>query len=296
MSGPANPAAPGRRSGRRARRDPGAFATLLPHLLTTANLAAGFYAIVKAGQGEFDRAAIALFFAAVFDGLDGMVARLTKTTSEFGAQLDSFADAITFGVAPAILAKALIQHEGPLLGYDLSPRLSFAACACFAMLAILRLARFNLESGAEKKKGKFFRGLPSPAAAGSATSLIWIYLVMHKPNPGADEGVAGLVEGISQLDFSAVLTWMPPLLLIWLPLLGLLMVSRIQYPHGFAWISSERNNFFNLVAVVFIAGALYLAPVPLLFAVFNFTVLSGIVRAALGRGEQPELEAEGGGS
>jgi len=280
----------------------------LPNLLTLANAACGLLAISKAIDAlslpgddpafyELMKfSCFLVFLAMVFDGLDGMVARLTKTASDFGAQLDSFADAITFGVAPAILAKALIQHEGPLLGYDLSPRLSFAACACFAMLAILRLARFNLESGAEKKKGKFFRGLPSPAAAGSATSLIWIYLVMHKPNPGADEGVAGLVGGISTLDFTGVLTWMPPMLLVWLPLLGLLMVSRIQYPHGFAWISSERNNFFNLVAIVFIAGALYLAPVPLLFAVFNLTVITGIVRAALGRGAQPELEAEGGGS
>ena len=282
--------------------------TTLPNLLTLANAACGLLAISKAidaltlagDDGAFYElmkfSCFLVFLAMVFDGLDGMVARLTKTTSDFGAQLDSFADAITFGVAPAILAKALIQHEGPLLGYSLSPRLSFAACACFALLAILRLARFNLESGAEKKKGKFFRGLPSPAAAGSATSLIWIYLVMDKPNPAGDEGVAGLVGGIAQLDFNAVLTWMPPLLLVWLPLLGLLMVSRIQYPHGFAWISSERNNFFNLVAVVFIAGALYLAPVPLLFAVFNLTVISGVARAALGRKIEPELEAEGGGS
>lgn len=282
--------------------------TTLPNLLTLANAACGLLAISKAidaltlagDDGAFYElmkfSCFLVFLAMVFDGLDGMVARLTKTTSDFGAQLDSFADAITFGVAPAILAKALIQHEGPLLGYSLSPRLSFAACACFALLAILRLARFNLESGAEKKKGKFFRGLPSPAAAGSATSLIWIYLVMHKPNPAGDEGVAGLVDGVATLDFSAVLTWMPPLLLIWMPLLGLLMVSRIQYPHGFAWISSERNNFFNLVAIVFIAGALYLIPHELLFVVFNFTVIAGVVRAGLRRGGQPELEAEGGGS
>ena len=278
----------------------------LPNLLTLANAACGLLAISKAidalsaaGEGAvfyelMKFSCFLVFLAMVFDGLDGMVARLTKTTSDFGAQLDSFADAITFGVAPAILTKALIQHEGPLLGYDLSPRLSFAACACFALLAILRLARFNLESGAEKKKGKFFRGLPSPAAAGSATSLIWIYLVMHKPNPGADEGVAGLVGEISKWDFSGVLTWMPPLLLLWLPILGLLMVSRIQYPHGFAWISSERNNFFNLVAIVFIAGALYLAPVPLLFVVFNFTVFSGIARAVFGRKSSPEAELEPG--
>jgi len=278
----------------------------LPNLLTLANAACGLLAISKAidalsyvGDGGvfYERmkfACFLVFLAMIFDGLDGMVARLTKTTSDFGAQLDSFADAVTFGVAPAILAKALIQHEGPLLGYEISPRLSFAACACFALLAILRLARFNLESGAEKKKGKFFRGLPSPAAAGSATSLIWIYLVMHKPNPGADEGVAGLVGGVSNMDFSAVLSGMPPLLLIWLPVLGLLMVSRIQYPHGFAWVSSERNNFFNLVAIVFIAGALYLAPVPLLLVIFHLTVFSGVIRAILRRGQAPEPEPGSG--
>jgi CDP-diacylglycerol--serine O-phosphatidyltransferase len=279
----------------------------LPNLLTLANAACGFLAISKAidalsiagDDGDFYErmrfACFLVFLAMIFDGLDGMVARLTKTTSEFGAQLDSFADAITFGIAPAILAKALIQHEGPLLGYDLSPRLSFAACACYALLAILRLARFNLESGAEQKKGKFFRGLPSPGAAGSVASLIWIYLVLHQPNPGADEGVAGLMRTIAQHDFSAVLGWMPPLLLLWMPLLGLLMVSRIRYPHGLALLSSERSNFFNLVAIVFIAGALYLAPVPLLFGVFHVGIFSGLVRAAMGHGRGAEIETEGAG-
>jgi hypothetical protein len=70
------------------------------------------------------------------------------------------------------------------------------------------------------------------------------------------------------------------------------MVSRIRYPHGFAWVSSERSNFFNLVAVVFIAGALYLAPVTLLFVVFHFVVFSGLVRTALGRDREEELEVE----
>ena len=244
---------------------------------------------------KMKNACFLIFLAMIFDGLDGMVARLTKTTSDFGAQLDSFADAITFGVAPAILAKSLIQHEGPLLGYSISPRLSFAACACFSLLAILRLARFNLESGTEKKKGKFFRGLPSPAAAGSVASLIWIYLVLLQPNVSADEGVAGLVGGFEMQGISPLLSWVPPLLLVWLPLLGLLMVSRIRYPHGFAWISSERNNFFNLVGVVFIAGALYLAPVTLLFGLFHFVVLSGLVRTALGRDREEELEVEPAG-
>ena len=278
----------------------------LPNLLTLANAACGLLAISKAidalslGEeggdfyGRMESACFLVFLAMIFDGLDGMVARLTKSTSDFGAQLDSFADAVTFGVAPAILAKALIQHEAPLLGYDISPRVSFAACACFALLAILRLARFNLESGVEKKKGKFFRGLPSPAAAGSATSLIWIYLVMKKFDPASGEGMTGILGRIENMDFSAALSWMPPLLLIWLPVLGLLMVSRIQYPHGFAWISSERNNFFNLVAIVFIAGGLYLEKELILFAVFNFTVFSGLVRAVIGRGQAPEVEPEGG--
>ena len=78
-------------------------------------------------------------------------------------------------------------------------------------------------------------------------------------------------------------------------ILGLLMVSRIRYPHGFAWISSERSNFFNLVAIVFIAGALYLAPVPLLFGVFHFLVFSGLVRFAFGRDREEEFETESAG-
>ena len=267
----------------------------LPNLLTLANAACGFLAISKAIDAlqagddffvEMKYASFLIFVAMLFDGLDGMVARLTKSTSEFGAQLDSFADAITFGIAPAVLAKVFIQHEAAL-----SAKFTFAACACFALLAILRLARFNLESNAEQKKGKFFRGLPTPTAAGSVASLIWIYLVLLKPNPQAD----GLVEKLARQDFVGDLSWMPQLLIVWMPLMGLLMVSRIRYPHGFAWISSERSNFFKLVAIVFIAGVFYLETELLMFCVFNLAVLWGVVRAALGRDRDDVIEVGSAG-
>ena len=139
--------------------------SVLPTLFTLGNLVCGFFAIVvaarieKPGVIEFVPAAklgadwpffdsgdpthnlmfcgSLIFLAMLCDMFDGQVARLTRTTSDFGGQLDSLCDVVSFGVAPAILAKALIQHEGPLLGYELSPRLSFAACACYAATAPL---------------------------------------------------------------------------------------------------------------------------------------------------------------
>jgi len=266
----------------------------LPNLLTLANAACGLLAISRAldalsadGDNEFfvtmKSACFLIFLAMIFDGLDGMVARLTKTTSDFGAQLDSFADAITFGVAPAVIAKAFLQHQGPQL-----PRLAFATCACFTLLAILRLARFNLESNAEQKKGKFFRGLPTPTAAGSVVSLMWVYLVLKQPDASAD----GLIEKLATQGWGESLSMTPTLLLAWMPLLGLLMVSRIRYPHGFAWISSERSNFFNLVAVVFIAGALYLEPELLLFSVFHVVVFLGLARSISRRGREDAADVE----
>ena len=116
---------------------------LLPNLVTLANAFCGLLALAKAVDAltapdpasfylRMDTACMLVFLAMVFDALDGRIARLTRSTSEFGAQLDSFSDLLTFGITPAILAKVLIEHEGPLLGYDGHPRLHFLAAASYA--------------------------------------------------------------------------------------------------------------------------------------------------------------------
>src|SRR5271154_1568629 len=137
---------------------------LLPNLLTTAALFAGFYAIVQAMNGRFDRAAVAIFVAMVLDGLDGRVARMTNTQSAFGAEMDSLSDMVSFGAAPA-----LIVYEWALKGLGKAGwGVAFFYCAC----AALRLARFNTNHAVVDKR--FFQGLPSPAAAALVIGFIWV--------------------------------------------------------------------------------------------------------------------------
>jgi len=149
----------------------------LPNLLTTVALFAGFYAIVQAMNGRFEQAAMAIFVAMVFDTLDGRVARLTRTQSAFGAEYDSLADMVSFGVAPALVVyvwalKDFADMEtvawlGPWLTTKLGWIAAFIYCAC----AALRLARFNTTLEVADKR--FFQGLPSPAAAGLIAGLVW---------------------------------------------------------------------------------------------------------------------------
>ena len=137
---------------------------ILPNAFTTANLFAGFYAIVQAMNGRFEAAAVAIFVAMVLDSLDGRVARLTNTQSAFGEQYDSMSDMVSFGAAPA-----LIVYEWSLRGMG---KLGWLAAFVYVAGAALRLARFNTNIGVVDKR--FFQGLPSPAAAALVAGLVWI--------------------------------------------------------------------------------------------------------------------------
>ncbi len=137
---------------------------LLPNLFTTLGLFAGFYAIVAAINGLFDVAALAIFIAGIMDGVDGRVARMTDTQTEFGAQYDSMTDMVAFGMAPALLIYLFALHQYGKVGW----MLAFFYAATTAM----RLARFNVQSAAPDKR--HFQGLASPAAAGLVISIAWI--------------------------------------------------------------------------------------------------------------------------
>jgi len=137
---------------------------LLPNLFTTGALFAGFYAIVQAMNGRFDHAAIAIYVAMVLDGLDGRVARLTKTQSAFGAEYDSLADMVSFGAAPA-----LVVYEWALRSLG---KLGWIAAFVYVAGAALRLARFNTMLDVADKR--YFQGLPSPAAAALVAGFVWI--------------------------------------------------------------------------------------------------------------------------
>ncbi len=142
---------------------------LLPNLFTTGALFAGFYSIVQAMNGRFEQAAIAIFVAMILDGLDGRVARLTNTQSEFGAEYDSLSDMVSFGVAPA-----LVMYSFALKGMG---KLGWIAAFVYCAGAALRLARFNTMHNIEDKR--WFQGLPSPAAATLVAGLVWVLVDNH---------------------------------------------------------------------------------------------------------------------
>jgi len=143
---------------RRVRRG----ASILPSLFTTGNLFLGFWAVVKTYQGNYGEAAPLIGWAFVLDVLDGRIARLTGTTSEFGGELDSLADVISFGVAPALLAYAW--------AFGSVPRAGWLAAFLFVVCGALRLARFNVQR--HNVDGRYFVGLPIPAAAGQIAALV----------------------------------------------------------------------------------------------------------------------------
>jgi len=214
-----------RRRRRRRRRRPrsnsdrAGFSLLLPQLLTTANLAAGFYAIIKASGGDVLTASYAIFIAALFDVLDGRAARMTGNVSRFGAQYDSIADTVSFGVAPAVLA----FHAGDIFSLGWAGWvMTFAYTAC----ASLRLARFNVSSG--RYQGRF-DGLPTPAGAGMIVSAVWFKNFLVGPD---------------------IALGLPPILPAFgVMFLGLLMVSPIPY-HSFKNIRFGQSYSATVIPVV----------------------------------------------
>lgn len=159
---------------------------LLPNLFTTSALFAGFYAVIAAYQSEFETAAIAILVAMVLDGFDGRVARMTNTTTAFGAEYDSMADMVSFGLAPSFLMytwslESLTAETWGQLGWVVA----FVYCACCG----LRLARFNVAIGTADKR--FFQGLACPAAAATLASFVWVNI--NFGNEGSSVVVLSLV-------------------------------------------------------------------------------------------------------
>jgi CDP-diacylglycerol--serine O-phosphatidyltransferase len=232
-----------RRRRRRARGERRRGLYLLPSLFTTGNLFFGFYAIVHAALGDPEKAALGIVLAAVFDALDGRVARLAHATSKFGAEYDSLADVVSFGIAPAMLAfTAGDLHELGRKGWVFA--FVFVACAA------LRLARFNVHPS--RYKGRF-EGLPSPAAAGMVAATIWFLGFLREVN----------------VDFR----FPPALAAAGTVTLGLLMVSTVPY-RSFKEIDL-RHSYSTLVAVVIaVSAAVYELSVSL-FAFGLAFVLSG---------------------
>ncbi len=217
---------------------------LLPNLMTTAALFAGFYAVIAGIQGEFEQGAIAILVAMVLDGLDGRVARMTNSCSAFGAEYDSLSDMISFGLAPALLMYQWILHDFGKLGWLIA--------FVFTVAAALRLARFNTQVGVADKR--YFQGLPSPAAAGVLTALIW------------------MVES-AQVEIGAL----PVIAFILTLFTGLMMVSNVRF-NSFKEINlKDKVPFVTLLLVVLIFVVITLEPAMLLFIIFLTYAFSGPV-------------------
>lgn len=222
---------------------------LLPNLLTTAALFFGFYAVVSAMNGEYQAAAIAIFVAMVLDGMDGRVARLTNTQSDFGVQYDSIADMVSFGLAPALVVYQWALRDLAELG-TLMGKLAWMGAFVYAACAGLRLARFNTQAGVADKR--FFQGLPSPAAAACIAGLVWAGNNMEFGGWGA--GFPALVLTIAA---------------------GVLMVSNVRY-YSFKEVDFRFRVPFMVVVLIVLGFALTsLHPPTVLFLMALTYMLSG---------------------
>jgi CDP-diacylglycerol--serine O-phosphatidyltransferase len=222
---------------------------LLPNLLTTAGLFAGFYSIVAAIDGNFHAAAWAIFIAWFIDGMDGRIARLTSTASDFGKEYDSLADMVSFGVAPAIVTYQWgverLSEYGAVWG-----RLGWLAAFLYAAAAAFRLARFNSNVAWQDKR--YFQGLASPPAAGGVASMVWL---------STEYGIEGLVALVAGITITAVT--------------GLLMMSRFRYL-SFKDISPNRRvRFAHLLLIPLIIIVVALEPPLMIFVLTTVYAFSG---------------------
>ena len=264
------------------RRHPSRGMYVLPSAFTAGNIAAGFYAITESVRGTmgdyaaFDHAALAIGFAVVFDGVDGRVARMTRTTSDFGKELDSLADVVTFGVAPALLAyvwgfRMLPATMYPLLREKLLP-LGVVVCFLFLICGACRLARFNISVNPQpinpgRPGRKYFVGMPIPAGAGVIASVIHCF------------------DGHWIDDARISIVWM--LLLMGV---GFLMVSSWRFWSGKEIEGGGRHPFQTFVLLGFLIAVLWMWSEYALISISMAYLVSGLIaRVAYGWGRRRRL-------
>jgi CDP-diacylglycerol--serine O-phosphatidyltransferase len=216
-------------------------AAILPSLFTTGNLFLGFWAMVKTFHGRYEEAAPLIFGAIVLDMLDGRIARLTGTTSEFGGELDSLSDMISFGVAPALLAYAW--------AFSSVPRAGWLAAFLFVACGAMRLARFNVQR--HSLDGRFFVGLPIPAAAGQLAALVAILPASIHDKPAAIAGLGVVV------------------------VLAFLMVSTFRYRSFKGVDLRSRRSYISVLGIAVAMAVLFLHTEGVLVTLVTGYVLSG---------------------
>lgn len=219
---------------------------ILPNLFTTLAMFAGFYSIVSAMNNRFEAAAIGIFVAMILDGMDGRIARLTNTQTDFGVQYDSLSDMVSFGLAPA-----LVIYEWSLAGMG---KVGWLGAFLFAAATALRLARFNTQASSADKR--YFQGLPSPAAAAVIAGMVW-----------SIDSHGALYDGTTIFYFTFPVTVVA----------GLLMVSNIRY-HSFKQFDLKGKVPFVSVFIFILVLILIASEPPLvLFSVASLYAISGPV-------------------
>lgn len=257
-------------------------------MVTLGNLLCGFGAIVLAMRSydpprEFYRftaedclywSGILVFAAMVFDVMDGKVARWTKTTSKFGMEMDSLSDVVSFGVAPAVLVKALIDyHRGKWGVFPMLDRYIWPMLATYVSCAALRLARYNVE--AQTGHRDFFFGMPSPGAAGCVASLAVLII-----SPGSHHlSITQFHDQLNWLDevrkqvYLPVLTALPFVMM----LLGVLMVTRVHYSHVGDRLLRGRKSFMHVMLLGLFLALIVMQHEVMLALIFNGYMLYGVV-------------------
>ena len=243
---------------------------ILPTLVTLGNLVCGFVAIAYVLKAESNPekfgmwiglAGWLILFAMVFDSLDGKIARMSGNTSKFGAELDSLCDIVSFGVAPALIIKALATTQHFL------PRLSWATSILFVICVALRLARFNVETDESEESHMYFKGLPAPAAAAFIAALTIMYYELRNVAGGAPEfrGVARALEPY----MDSLLYVMPYVGVV----LALLMISRVRYMHILNRLLRGREALDYIITLLLAVIVVVLTQpfsLPILFGVYIF--------------------------
>lgn len=223
---------------------------LLPNLLTTGAMFAGFYAVIAGMGGDFRAACVAIIVAMFLDGMDGRVARMTNTQSAFGAEYDSLSDMLAFGVAPALICFSWsLSHLG---------KIGWTAAFIYVACAALRLARFNVQLSTSD--GKFFTGLPSPSAAGLVVFMVWTF---HEFQLESNAFVAVLAAVVSVLA-------------------GILMVINVPY-YSFKDLDKNRVPFVVILAVVLLIVIVSWDPPTVLWGMAIAYAASGPVMAIYNR-------------
>lgn len=215
---------------------------LLPNLMTTLALFGGFYAVIAGMNGQYELGAIAIFVAMIFDGLDGRIARMTNSSSAFGAEYDSLADMVSFGLAPALLVYQWALQDFGKLGW--------LVAFIYSVGAALRLARFNTQVGIADKR--YFQGLPSPAAAALLAGFVWM------------------------IETNQIETGIESVIVLALTLFaGLMMVSNIRFSSFKEFNLKGKVPFVTLFIIVLVFVVITIKPAMILFGLFLGYFISG---------------------